>query len=345
MSVDTLRTIAVTGATGFIGRAALPALRRRFPQARIRVLVRPESAAAARAELAQLGAEPVEGDLRAAESLEPLVRGADALLHLASPAPKSDGPTLHEVNVRGSRALAKAAAHADVHRLVYLSAASVYGAPHRGNDWGEDAPTIPYHDYGRTKLGAESAVTASFLELPDAEPDASMILAPQPGGGAEGRTLLVLRSTVVYGPGSPYLSALLERLRQQPKLRTPPGDEWLNPIFLGDLVEILGRALEEPRPGALVVNVGGPERVLLEDLRDRVAKAAGIPRVRTVMPAWLASLRARWSTRSELPAARAVLLAKARGETFNGCVAIDRLNARWAPKLTALEAGLAASLR
>ena len=29
-------------------------------------------------------------------------------LHLASPAPKSDGPTLHEVNVRGSRALAKA---------------------------------------------------------------------------------------------------------------------------------------------------------------------------------------------------------------------------------------------
>jgi uncharacterized protein YbjT (DUF2867 family) len=75
------RCLAVTGATGFTGRATLPRLRRCYPTAEIRALVRPSSA---RDVLEAEGVIPVVGDLGDAATLDQLLDGADTLVNIAS---------------------------------------------------------------------------------------------------------------------------------------------------------------------------------------------------------------------------------------------------------------------
>jgi uncharacterized protein YbjT (DUF2867 family) len=73
--------IAITGATGFTGRHVVAEVRRQYPDAAVRCLVRSADAAAA---LERAGALPVTGDLHDGASLDRLFDGADTLLNVAS---------------------------------------------------------------------------------------------------------------------------------------------------------------------------------------------------------------------------------------------------------------------
>ena len=75
------RLIVVTGATGFLGPFVVRDLRRRFPDVRLRCLVRPSSGVGA---LRAHGVESVVGDLRDEASLVRVLAGADTLVNLAS---------------------------------------------------------------------------------------------------------------------------------------------------------------------------------------------------------------------------------------------------------------------
>src|SRR6202051_2198966 len=111
----------VTGATGFLGRAIVQDL---VAAGRaVRALTRSDAAAQ---RLADIGAEPVRGDLRDRRSLEAAFAGCEAVYHVAGvnafclPDPRP----MFEVNVAGSRAVAVAAAAAGVGRLIYTSSAA-----------------------------------------------------------------------------------------------------------------------------------------------------------------------------------------------------------------------------
>ena len=72
------RTIAITGATGFIG--GVLAKRLSSPESHIRALIRPESYSKRPKDIA---AEWVTGDLEDMVSLRRLVAGADTIVHCA----------------------------------------------------------------------------------------------------------------------------------------------------------------------------------------------------------------------------------------------------------------------
>ena len=77
-------TIALTGASGFVGRALLPRLAAAYPGARLRALVMPgDPLAAGLGDLVPGGLETVDGDVTAAETVDRLVAGATHVLHLA----------------------------------------------------------------------------------------------------------------------------------------------------------------------------------------------------------------------------------------------------------------------
>lgn len=76
-----VRDIAVTGGTGFTGRATLPLLRARYPNARIRCLVR---APTQREILRAYDVRAIDGDLREPAALDALLSGADTLVNIAS---------------------------------------------------------------------------------------------------------------------------------------------------------------------------------------------------------------------------------------------------------------------
>ena len=73
--------IFITGGTGFTGPFVVRELARRFPDARLRCLVRPNSR---REQLAGTGVECVEGDLHDRESLRAALAGADTIVNVAS---------------------------------------------------------------------------------------------------------------------------------------------------------------------------------------------------------------------------------------------------------------------
>ena len=148
----------VTGATGFVGSAVARALRDRGH--RLRLLVRPGSD---RRNVAGLGAELAEGDLRDPGSLAAAVAGCRFVVHVAAdyrlwvpdPAP------MLAANVDGTRALLLAAAGAGVERIVYCSSVAALGLVGDGTPGTEDTPVhldAIVGAYKRSKYLAEQAV-------------------------------------------------------------------------------------------------------------------------------------------------------------------------------------------
>jgi len=121
-------TVAVTGPTGDIGRAAVRALEQAPEVERIIGMARRPFDPA---DLGWERAEYRQGDVLDRESVDALVEGADVVVHLAFIILGDDEET-REINVRGSRNVFEAAVAAGASRLVYTSSVAAYGF-HREN--------------------------------------------------------------------------------------------------------------------------------------------------------------------------------------------------------------------
>jgi dihydroflavonol-4-reductase len=154
--------VFVTGGTGFLGRAILERLV--GDGERVKALARSETSARV---LGELGTEPVRGDVRDLEALASAMRGCVLVYHAAGanafcvrdPAP------MFEVNVRGSQNVVRAAARAEVKRVVYTSSAATLGE-RKGTVGNEQTAHRGWFlsDYERSKFEAERAVLAAADE-------------------------------------------------------------------------------------------------------------------------------------------------------------------------------------
>ena len=133
MSVKTAPLVALTGATGFLGRYLVQALHAKGW--RVRAMVR---SLPVHAQLADIRLELVPGDLENQAALTRLVTGADAIIHIAG-AIKGDADSLMRTNYGGTKRIAKAwRAHASNARFISVSSftarephLSAYGASKR----------------------------------------------------------------------------------------------------------------------------------------------------------------------------------------------------------------------
>lgn len=174
--------IALTGATGFVGRVLAARLARQGH--RIRALTRSKARVPA-------GCEPVEGDLER-RIPEAFLRGAEVLIHCA--AELRDEARMSSVNVGGTRRLLQAA-RGSVRRWLQLSSIGVYGAK-RAGEIDESSPLRPANDYERTKLESDRLVEAAA-----AQGDFECVLLRPSGVFGQG----------MPGRGLPRLIALIDR--------------------------------------------------------------------------------------------------------------------------------------
>ena len=169
------------------------------------------------AELAALGATPLEVDVLAPATLDALPEVDVAVWCVGHD--RAAGPGIREVYVQG---LANALARLRCARLVYTSSTGVYGAT-AGDEVDETSPTQPEDAGGTATLEAEQLLRA---QRPDA---------------------IVLRLAGLYG-GDRVIG------RRQVEQRTPlTGDpeRWLNLVHHEDAAAAVDLAARQAAPGAL----------------------------------------------------------------------------------------------
>ena len=234
-----MRRVFVTGATGFVGRVVIHALRAHGYT--VRCLVRRGS----ERELRGLEAiERVEGDILVRHGLADGIAGCDAVIHLVGlirehPAASS---TFELVHVQGTQNVLAAAAAAGARRYVHLSALGT-----------RPEARSRYH---QTKWAAEEAVRASGLAW------------------------TIFRPSIIYGRGDGLVTMLASMIRRLPIVPVlGSGRQQLQPVAVEQVAEGVAGALATPETVKHAYEVGGPERVSMLELLDRIGEALGRSRV------------------------------------------------------------------
>lgn len=220
----------VTGATGFVGSRLLAALRASGDS--VRALARPGRAPAA----GDTGVTWVAGDVTVPGSLREGARGCDVAFHCAHGG--DDAASSHRMNVEGTLHVLEAARAAGVRRLVHVSTWRVHGRRLPAHVH-EELPLVQAGiPYDVSKAEAERAAGAFARR--------------------NGIELVIVRPTLVYGPGSqPWVNELVDRLKYERLFLIDEGAAPANVVHVDDLVQALLRAAVTPRAAGHAFLVSG----------------------------------------------------------------------------------------
>ena len=243
--------IAVTGATGFIGRhlvARLSASGRT-----VRAIVRPGSRRTA----------PAEADTRFVALTDPRLADAfenvDIVVHLAGCVRARTIDEFTHSNADVTRAVAHAAAAAGA-RLVYVSSLAAAGPAPPAAPRDEGDPPAPITPYGISKLGGERAV----VEIPDLR-------------------WTILRPGVVYGPQDASVLTLFRMAERGLLPLVGRATAAYTFIHIDDMIRTLEAAIERPSEGR-VIFVGHAQPVTARSLVEQIRAAVGRPALIVPLP-------------------------------------------------------------
>lgn len=238
--------ILLTGATGFVGSHAAPALIR--AGIGVRALVR--SLEKARP-LEALGVELVAGSLEDEGAIRRGCDGVAAVVHLAALTHARSAAEYRAANVDGTRRLLDAAVAAGVERFVYLSSLAAVGPAEDRPVHAGDSPR-PLTEYGRSKLAGERVCNeyADRLEV------------------------VVLRAPAVYGPRDTDLFHFF-RLARMGMLPAPTGPvRRLQMVHVEDLARALVLAVRA-RSAAGVYHIAESRAYTWREVGSLVGEAVG----------------------------------------------------------------------
>jgi len=324
-----MKTVFVTGATGFIGRHLVETLLARGCE--VRCLVRtPERAAPLR----DGGARIVAGTLADAGRWQPHLAGCDAVFHLGGLIAARRRRELFDTNGAAVGVLADAcAAQASPPALVQVSSLAAVGPASRPDGvLLEGDPPAPVSEYGRSKLAGEGELVRRADRVP----------------------VTVIRPGIVFGPRDRNMVPLYQMI-QWLRLHLLMGlcDPRLSLVHVADLVDLLlaaadrGERVEAAggRRGAGIYNAcDDREQPTYAALGRRVAASLGRSVLVVPLPltlAWPTSLAVEkfWNLCGQASLVSPDKLREATARSWAASAGKARDHLGFAPRVT-LDAGL-----
>ncbi len=255
-----MSTIAITGASGFIGRHLCPTL------------------SSLGHNVISLGRQDIDSP-----ELARRLEGVQAVVHLAARAhvlretSSSPAEEFRRANVGLAQTTARAARSAGVARFVFLSSAGVLGSRSPEGGFNDHSSPLPYDLYTFSKLDAE--------EWLNAELDGNMELA-------------ILRPPLVYGPGARgnFMRLLRFALKGVP---LPIGNlkEQRSMIGIRNMVDLIRVLVTHPRVTRTTLLAADRETISVCDLYRTVSRLAGhdpwLARAPSAILEWLLRLTGR----------------------------------------------------
>lgn len=183
--------------------------------------------------------EEAEGDINSA-NLGASVGGCDAVVNLVGIIYERGAETFERVHHLGTRNLVTAARQNGVKRFVQMSA---LGARR------ENASA-----YHTTKFAAEEEVRNS------------------------GISCVVLRPSLIFGPGSAFVQQMVDVMRAAPFIRPVPGTGRyrFRPVHVDDVVECFTQSLNNPAATSQTIDLVGGEELTLDEIGNEIAACLGV---------------------------------------------------------------------
>lgn len=244
--------VTVFGGTGFVGRHVVDALARRG--FRVRVAVRKPAAAYYMQPLGNVGQiQMVQANVRHRWSVERAVQGADYVINLVGILSESGKQRFTSIHAIGAKYVAEACATAGL-PLLHMSAL--------GADIKSGA------DYARTKGEAERQVLTI-------KPDA-----------------IILRPSIIFGPEDQFFNKFASMSRFSPFMPLIGGGQTrFQPVYVGDVAEVIARAVEGKLKTGKIYELGGAEVLSLRRCMEIALDVIGRKRVFINLPWFLARLQ------------------------------------------------------
>jgi uncharacterized protein YbjT (DUF2867 family) len=196
--------------------------------------------------LSWLESHPVEivtGHLLEADAVAAACKGAHRVIHLAAPIADGREALVERVHREGMALLLEGARAARVERFLMVS-----------------------------PLGTGSSSSLPFLRSRGWAEDQLR---------ESGIPSVILQSSLMFGLGDRLVSGMIRLLRRTGLLLIPgTGKTMLQPIWVGDVVSCLLRALQDEDALDRTIPIGGSQHLTYEEIADQVAKMLNIPRVK-----------------------------------------------------------------
>lgn len=237
--------VLVTGGTGYIGNAVVAALCRAGHN--VAAVVRARSKATL---VERFGARAVDGDITRPETLAPVIRASDAVIHTAAEASSDTG----HVDRRLVENLLEAVAQSDgLRRFIYTSGVWVLGDT-------------------REKFVDESASTKNPAAIVAWRPAVEDLID---NGMARGITAWIIRPGIVYGGSGGITGMMFTSAEKEGAVRLiGDGHNHWAVVHRDDLADLYVRVVEQA-PAGHVFNATDSSRLTVRSIAEALSRAAG----------------------------------------------------------------------
>jgi nucleoside-diphosphate-sugar epimerase len=200
-----------------------------------------------------------EGDVRNSSDLEKgLTNDTDWVVLLAAEHADNVSPVslYYDVNVQGTKNVLSVMRNKGINNIVFTSTVAVYGLDKPNPD--EKFPTNPENHYGKSKLQAEKLLLEWQAEFP------------------EKRNLIIIRPTVVFGPGNRgNVYNLIRQIVSGRFLMIGNGQNVKSMAYVENIAAFIRYTIEKKLQGLNIFNYTDKPDLTTNEIINAVQKALG----------------------------------------------------------------------